>query len=271
MAPDQQHVSDRDLALARKHLSEMDPVVFDPVSEKLVITYQTFVVRTPKHNILIDTCTGEHKGYAAPMDFPKQPWLDGFHALGLKFSDIDFVFCTHLHIDHTGWNTQLVNGRWVPTFPNAKYIFHKREYAYWEEEARGGKTRTAFGPVWKMNCEPIVEAGQALLIDESYSLDDTFYLSMSPGHTPHHCCVHIRSKGQEAIVLGDMMHHALQCREPDWSTGFCSDPVQAAKTRWRFLSEYADTPSLMLPIHFPHPTTGRIEADGARFRYRFVS
>jgi glyoxylase-like metal-dependent hydrolase (beta-lactamase superfamily II) len=259
-----------DLAVARKHLSKMDPVVFDTVSEKLVITYQTFVVRTPKHNILIDTCTGEHKGYAAPMDFPKAPWLDGFHALGLNFSDIDFVFCTHLHIDHTGWNTQLVNGRWVPTFPNAKYIFHKREYAHWEEESRrGGSPHLVLGPVWKMNCEPIVEAGQALLIDESYSLDDTFYLSMSPGHTPHHCCVHIRSKGQEAIVLGDMMHHALQCREPDWSTGFCSDPKQAAQTRWKFFGQYADTSTLMLPIHFPNPTAGRIAADGGTFRYHY--
>jgi glyoxylase-like metal-dependent hydrolase (beta-lactamase superfamily II) len=260
-----------DVTLAKKYLSEMDPVVYDPVSEKLIITYQTFVVRTPKHAILIDTCTGEHKGYAPPMDFPKAPWLNGFHALGLKFSDIDFVFCTHLHIDHTGWNTQLVDGRWVPTFPNAKYIFHKREYAYWEEEAkRGGNPHFNLGPVWNMNCEPVVAAGQALLVDENYSLDDTIYLSMSPGHTPHHCCVHIRSKGQEAVVLGDMVHHALQCREPDWSTGFCSDPKQAAQTRWKFFRQYADTATLMLPIHFPNPTVGRIAADGERFRYDFI-
>jgi glyoxylase-like metal-dependent hydrolase (beta-lactamase superfamily II) len=259
-----------DVAIARKHLAVMDPAVFDPVSEKLVITYQTFVVRTPKHNILIDTCTGENKGYAPPMDFPKAPWLDGFHALGLKFSDIDFVFCTHLHIDHCGWNTQLVNGRWVPTFPNAKYIFHKSEYAFWEDATRrGGNAHLANGPVWTMNCEPIVEAGQALLVDETYSLDDTFYLSMSRGHTPHHCCVHIRSKGQEAIVLGDMMHHAVQCREPDWSTGFCSDPLQAAETRWKFFNQYAETPTLMLPIHFPNPTVGKITADGKTFRYHF--
>ena len=163
-----------DIDVAHKHLARMDPCVFDPASGKLVITYRSFVVRTPKHNILIDTCTGEHKGYAPPMDFPKQPWVDRFHALGLTFENIDFVFCTHLHIDHTGWNTRLVNGQWVPTFPNAKYIFHKREYAFWEQETRrGGNPHFNLGPVWTMNCEPIVEAGQALLIDESYSLDDT--------------------------------------------------------------------------------------------------
>ena len=259
-----------DVAVARRHLSEMDAFIYDPASDRIVITYQTFVVRTPKHNILIDTCTGEHKGYAPPMDFPKAPWLEGLRAQGLSFSDIDFVFCTHLHIDHTGWNTQLVNGRWVPTFPNAKYIFHKREYAYWEDETRrGGNPHLKNGPVWAMNCKPIVEAGQALLIDQTYSLDDTFFLSLTPGHSPYHCCVHIRSKGQEAIVLGDMMHHALQCRMPELSTGFCSDPAQAARSRTRFLTDYAGSGKLMLPVHFPHPTAGRIEAEGDHFRYEF--
>jgi glyoxylase-like metal-dependent hydrolase (beta-lactamase superfamily II) len=114
-----------DADIARRHLAALDPVVFDPASGRLVITYQTYVVRTPRHTILVDTCTGEDKGYAPPMDFPKQPWLDGFRAAGLGFEDIDYVFCTHLHIDHCGWNTVLRDGRWVPTFPNAKYLFHK--------------------------------------------------------------------------------------------------------------------------------------------------
>jgi glyoxylase-like metal-dependent hydrolase (beta-lactamase superfamily II) len=259
-----------DLAVAKKHLAEMEPFVYDAASEKLVIPYQTFVVRTPKHTILIDTCTGEHKGYGPPWDFSPKPWLEGFHALGLKFDDIDYVFCTHLHIDHTGWNTQLVDGRWVPTFPKAKYIFHKKEYEYWEEQAKNDKdARGNISAVWKMNCRPIVEANRALLIDENYSLDDTLFLSLSPGHTPFHCCVHIRSKGHEAIVLGDMMHHAIQCREPDWSTGFCTDPKQAAETRWAFFRKYAGTPTMMLPVHFPNPTVGHIEEHGKTFRYRF--
>ncbi len=129
--------------LGRRYLAEMDREVYDPASNRMVITYQTFVVRTPHHTILVDTCTGEDKGYPAPMDFPKQPWLDGFRAEGLKFEDIDYVFCTHLHIDHCGWNTVLRNGRWVPTFPKAKYIFHKREYAAWEE-ATSARRSTAW-------------------------------------------------------------------------------------------------------------------------------
>src|SRR5581483_4712438 len=259
-----------DPVIGHQHLREMDPVVFDSKSGMLIITYQTFVVRTPKHTILIDTCTGEDKGYAAPMDFPKKPWRDGFAALGLTFDAIDYVFCTHLHIDHTGWNTRLEGDRWVPTFPNAKYIFHRREYEFWEQHATAPTQQMHSPAIWRQNCRPIVEAGQAVLVDDNYALDDTVFLSPTPGHSPHHCCVHIRSRGQEAIVSGDMMHHALQCREPDWSTIFCYDKAQAAQSRQRFLTKYAGTHTLVMPVHFPAPTVGRIEADGERFRYRFA-
>lgn len=253
--------------LGRPHLDALPPAVYDAATNRLVITYQTFVVRTPKHTILVDTCTGEGKGYPAPMDFPKQPWLDGFAALGLRFSEIDYVFCTHLHIDHCGWNTRQVNGRWVPTFPNAKYVFHKREYAAWEAaDARGENPP---GNVWRYNCRPIVDAGQALLVDDDFTLDDTVWLTPTPGHSPCHCCVNIRSGGQRAVVTGDMMHHALQCREPDWSTVFDWDAKEAAVSRRRFLGDVAGTGTIVLPVHFPAPTAGLIEADGTRFHYRF--
>ena len=257
-----------DPEVGKRHLAEMDPVVFDPASGKMYITYQTFIVRTPKHTVLVDTCTGENKGYPAPMDFPKQPWLDNFRMAGLRFEDIDYVFCTHLHIDHCGWNTVLRDGRWVPTFPKAKYIFHKNEYAYWEEATK--REENPPGNVWRYNCLPVVEAGQALLVDDAFELDETFTLTPTPGHSPCHCCVNIRSRGQQAVVTGDMMHHALQCREPDWSTIFDTDPKQAAQSRRNFLGSVAGTDTLLLPIHFPSPTAGRIEADGDRFHYRFV-
>ena len=257
-----------DPGIGRRHLAELDAVVFDPESGKMVITYRTYVVRTPRHTILVDTCTGEDKGYAAPWDFSTRPWLDGFHAEGLRFEDIDYVFCTHLHIDHCGWNTVLRDGRWVPTFPNAKYVFHRREYAAWEEATRRGASPP--GNVWRYNCEPVVAAGQALLVDDDFELDGMVWLTPTPGHSPCHCCVNIASGGQRAVITGDLMHHALQCREPDWSTVFDWDQAEAARSRRRFLTEVADTATIVLPIHFPAPTMGRIEADGDRFRYRFI-
>jgi len=253
----------------RRFLAELDPVVFDPATGKMVITYQTFVVRTPRHTILVDTCTGEDKGFPPPMDFPKQPWLDGFKAAGLRFEDVDYVFCTHLHIDHCGWNTRLVDGRWVPTFPKAKYVFHKGEYAAWEQATKDG--RNPPGNVWRMNCEPVVAAGQALLVEDGYTLDDTVSLIPTPGHSPCHCCVAIRSKGQRAIVTGDLMHHAMQVMAPEWSTIFDWDAQQGIESRRRFLESVADTGDLVLPIHFPTPTAGTVNGGGPAggFRWKF--
>ena len=263
-----------DDAVFKHHLKAMEPEVFDTASGKMVITYQTFVVRTPRYTILVDTCTGEDKGHPPPFDFPgKERWRNELFALGISYEQVDYVFCTHLHIDHTGWNTMLRDGRWVPTFPNAKYIFHKGEYAAWEAEYAKGAAllgRAALlSKVFRDNCLPVVEAGQALLVDDDYALDDMITLTPTPGHTPCHCCVNIFSKGQRAVVAGDLMHHVIQCREPDWSAGVDWDPKQSAVSRRKFFAEVADTDTLMLPVHFPAPTVGLLKADGARFDYRF--
>ncbi|MGY3410343.1 glyoxylase-like metal-dependent hydrolase (beta-lactamase superfamily II) [Bradyrhizobium sp. GM5.1] len=142
-----------DEGVFRHHLPTMEPEVFDAARGMMVITYQTFVVRTPRYTILVDTCTGEDKGHPPPFDFPgKERWRNELFALGIGFEQIDYVFCTHLHIDHTGWNTTLRDGRWVPTFPNAKYVFHKGEYAAWEAEHAKG--RNPPGTVFRDNCLP---------------------------------------------------------------------------------------------------------------------
>ena len=252
----------------RRHLETMEPEVFDASSGLMPFTYQTFVVRTPRHTILVDTCTGENKGHKPPFDFPgKERWLREFLALGLSFDMVDYVFCTHLHIDHTGWNTTLLDGRWVPTFPNAKYVFHKKEYEAWASENDKGADPP--GTVFRDNCQPIVEAGQALLVDENYALDDTITLRPTPGHSPCHCCVNIQSRGQRAVVSGDLLHHAIQCREVHWSARVDWDQKESERSRRAFLAETADTDTLVLPIHFPNPTAGHVRSWRDSFDFRF--
>ena len=254
---------------ARARLLELEPLVYDRDADLLVSTYQSFVVRTRHHVIVIDTCVGADKtGRGAMLDYPKQPWLDGLAAHGLAFEDIDYVFCTHLHVDHCGWNTRLVDGRWVPTFANAKYVFSRREYQFWEAETAAGAAPP--GMVWTDSCLPVVEAGQALLVDDDYALDDDIWLTPTPGHSPGHVCVNVRSGGTSAIFTGDMMHHAVQCLEPDWSSCFCYDAAASAATRRTMLDRLADTDTIVVPAHFPGPTAGRIVAAGDSYRFRFL-
>jgi glyoxylase-like metal-dependent hydrolase (beta-lactamase superfamily II) len=259
---------DYDDAVFKRHLRTMEPEVFNAELGMLVMPYQTFVVRTRRYTILVDTCTGENKGHPAPFDFPgKERWREELFALGVSYDKVDYVFCTHLHIDHTGWNTTLRDGRWVPTFPNAKYIFHKGEYAAWEAEHKKGANPP--GTVFRDNCLPIVEAGQALLVDDDYALDDLVTLTPTPGHSPCHCCVNISSKGKRAVVAGDLMHHAIQCRVPEWSVKPDWDAKQSAVSRRKFFASVVETDTLILPVHFPRPTVGFIKAYEDSYDYRF--
>ena len=257
-----------DKEIAISHLKKMEPFVYDADHNLLVITYQTFILKTPYHTILIDTCLGKDKGYGPPHDFPKQPWLDGFKRNGLRFTDIDYVFCTHLHIDHCGWNTRLIDGCWVPTFPNAKYIFSKREYETWEAETKKGSKLP--GNVWLQNCQPIVEAGQAILVEDDFQLDDMVWITSTPGHSPGHVCINLKSGHRRAVFSGDVMHHALQCVEPDWSSCFCWDANQSALTRRKLLATIADTDTLVIPAHFPSPTAGRVITKGDAYQFKFL-
>lgn len=254
-----------------RHLPDLPAGHFDAASGRIVMAFQTFLLRTPRHVILVDTCCGADKFRPEPMPHPTAAWLEALHAAGVSEADVDFVLCTHLHVDHTGWNTRLERGRWVPTFPNATYVFSRAEYRYWEALARSGAElpRVSRG-IWEMNCLPVAEAGQALLVDDGHVLDDFVSLVPSPGHSPHHVCIRIASGGQEALVLGDMVHSVLQCREPDWSTRVCWDPDLAARSRRGVLQEAAERRSVLLPVHFPAPTAGRLSPLGGGYDYHFV-
>ncbi|MBW8268361.1 MBL fold metallo-hydrolase [Caldovatus aquaticus] len=238
----------------------------DPASGQLILCIQSYVLRTPRHTILIDTCVGNGKNNPARPFWHRKTddaYMRALAAQGLSVEDIDYVLCTHLHVDHVGWNTRLENGRWVPTFPRARYLFSRREYEFWTAQ----HAREPLGPIAE-SVLPVVEAGRAELVDHDFALDDFVRLEPTPGHTPDHVAVRVgRSPARaDAVFTGDLIHSPLQARYPEQSMRADHDPAQAARTRRAFLERYCDTGTLCCMAHFPSPSAGCITRWGEGFR-----
>ena len=247
------------------HEGWMKPTAMDPITGDLMFAVQSYVVRSPHHTILIDSCVGNHKERATrPLWHQKMDdtYLRALASLELAPEDIDYVLCTHLHADHVGWNTKLVDGRWVPTFPNARYVFSAKELAAWKH----GHQKFTRAPL-EDSVLPVIEAGKAQLVDHDFALDDCVWLEPSPGHTPDHVSIRLASGGQNAVMSGDLMHSPVQCLHPEWTVWPDWDADQAKRTRHGFMERYADTDMLVCTAHFPLPSAGRIVADGDAFRF----
>ena len=234
------------------HRHWLEPRALDPLSGNMVMPVQSWLLRTRRHRILVDTCIGCGKSSDEVPEWQylrDRRWLRNLEAAGVAPADIDYVFCTHLHLDHCGWNTRLRDGRWVPTFANARYILARDEYA--AAEIIGG-------PVFEENVLPVMEAGQAVLVDGDYALDDEIWLTPSPGHTAGHVCVNFASGGRGATMIGDAMHSPLQVAEPGWSPNFDHDRKRSALTRRALLDSHCDNDRLVITAHFPAPSIGHI-------------
>ena len=232
---------------------------------QLVMAVQSYVVRTPHHTVLIDSCVGNHKDRVTRPFWHqlKSPaYLNNFAAAGLTVEDIDFVLCTHLHADHVGWNTRLENGRWVPTFPNARYVFSRRELDYWSAQHAKNEIVALADSVL-----PIVEANRADLVSSDFALDDHVRLTPTPGHTIDHFAVVLGKSGKDAVVSGDLIHSPLQARYPELAMRSEYDPAQSIQTRRGFLERYCDTDTLVCTGHFPSPSVGSIRRWGEGFRF----
>ena len=241
----------------------------DANTGQLTLCIQSYVVKTPRHTILIDSCVGNEK----PR--PNRPfwhmktsdtYMRNLTGAGVKLDDIDFVMCTHLHVDHVGWNTRLENGRWVPTFPKARYIFSERELAYWTAENEKTPIECIADSVI-----PIVEAKRADLVKSDHALNDLVQLMPTPGHTPDHYAVRLGGRGPQAVMSGDLIHTPLQARYPELSMRADYDQKQSAVTRRAFLEQHCDRDVLVCTAHFPSPSMGRVSRWGEGFRFTPVS
>ena len=233
--------------------------------DMLIFCVQSYVVRTPHHTILIDTCVGNDK------ERPDEPptwhrrtdttYMRNLAAAGYAVDDIDYVMCTHLHVDHVGWNTRLENGRWAPTFPKARYLFTRDDYDHFSVE----KARAAMLPFID-SVLPIVEAKRAEIVAGDHQIGDHVRLMPTPGHTPGHVAVCLGRNGDHAVMAGDLMHWPLQTIYPELSPRFDVDKKKSAQTRRSFLERYCDTQTLCCTAHFPSPSVGCITRQGNGFR-----
>ncbi|MGH7278642.1 MAG: MBL fold metallo-hydrolase [Candidatus Rokuibacteriota bacterium] len=241
-----------------RHHDWLKPHFFDAAVGDLGSRIQTYVVRTPRSTVLVDTGVGNGKPRdgSALWHMRQGGYLDDLRAAGVTPEAVDVVVCTHLHVDHVGWNTRLVAGRWVPTFPSARYVFAGQEWEYWRHE----KDECIADSV-----VPVVEAGQAVLVESDHRIDPWLTFEPSPGHTPGHVCLRLSTNAGDAVFSGDLMHRVVQVAEPQWSSRFCYDARHAATTRQAFVERHADSGTLILAAHFPRPGYIVRAAGGHRF------
>lgn len=257
-----------DPAVVDEHRAWMEPIFLDPATGTLRLRIQTYVVRTPERTVLVDTCVGNHK----PR--PVQPFWDGLDdpayelalaAAGVAPEEVDVVVCTHLHVDHVGWNTRRDGDAWVPTFPNATYVFATEELDPALDRARSEPGQL----LWiEDSVQPVIDAGLARTVTSGDRLDDEITLVAAPGHTPGHVAVRVERDGPAALFVGDLVHSPLQLRRPDLPMRADHDVVRARASRRRVLEEACGTDTVVLPAHVPLAAAGRIERDGDGYAFR---
>ena len=231
-------------------------------SGQLISSIHSLLVESRGQRIVIDTCLGNDKPRIVPKWHRRQGrFLEDIAAAGFPRDRVDFVVCTHLHPDHVGWNTMLVDGRWVPTFPSARYVFSAKDWD-WLDQA----PVSALGDYAGDSVRPVFAAGQGDCVAPGFRITDEVWLESTPGHSPGHVSIRIASRGEHAVVTGDLMHHPCQIARPRWSSPFDFDKTAALQTRLDFLERYGDQPVLVFGSHFATPSAGRIVRDGDAWR-----
>lgn len=242
----------------------------DPATLDIFLSFHTYLVHCGEKTILIDTCIGNDKDRPTRPNWHRRQgdFLSKLSAAGVAPEDVDVVLCTHLHADHVGWNTRLVNGRWAPTFPNARYLMADEELRYLRDKV-GREGNEANHHCYPDSVLPVIEHGQADIVTMSHRVAPGIFMEPAPGHTPGSVLIHLEDGAEHAVCVGDLIHHPLQMSDPGMPTGYCEDPQAAARRRVDFCARYADSGSRVLTAHFPAPSAGWIRREASAYRFEF--
>jgi len=257
--------------LEAKHGQELAPNHYDPATGLIKLSVHSWLLQIGGRKILIDSCCGNNKIK------PGRPfwtnlntnYLERLAAAGARPDEIDLVMCTHLHHDHVGWNTLRRDGKWVPTFPKARYVFSKPDFEYFHKLDTDPKTAPAEMGTFRECVLPIVEAGRADLVTGPHRLDEHIEIIPAPGHSAGHVVFKLESGSERAVFIGDVFHHLLQVYYPHWNFPKNSDAEQARVSRRKVLELCASSGAWTLPGHVGAPFAGHIEKSGAGFVPRF--
>ena len=254
-------------------IAAVDAADVDGPERNPVLSIHAWLIRTPKHVILLDAGAGNGKDRPTNPVFHQQdlPFLERLAALGVRPEEVDYVFNTHLHVDHVGWNTRLENGKWAPTFPNARYVLPRVEQAYYSSPESHNEANAPSEGAYEDSVQPVVEAGLVDYIEaEGGRYLDLFEFIPTRGHSIGHMSVLMTSQGQSALFAGDLMHHPLQVYLPDLNTVFCEFLDDAVSSRRRMLDYCAANGTLYFPMHFPGPSAGYVRKSGDGFAWTYA-
>ena len=258
--------------LIAPHLRWMVPDHFDPAKNCLKLSIHSWLIRIGGRTALVDTCVGNHKTRPTrpKWHLMESRYLQRLAEAGVRPEEIDLVMCTHLHADHVGWNTRLDSGRWVPTFPKARYVFSKADYDHYLALDREGKAPVNHGS-FRDSVLPVVEAGQAQMVTGAAAIDEHLMLEPAPGHTPGSMVLKLAAGSSGgALLCGDVLHHAIQVYHPEWNSFVCADAALARQSRRTVLEHCSGTGALLMPTHFGAPFVCHIEAKAGGFSPRFA-
>ena len=229
-------------------------------AHKVRFNLGSYLIRADGRTILVDTGLGPK-----PADAPDVPWgqlLHDFQANGVRPDEVEMVVMTHLHRDHVGWNLGFEGGRYLPTFPNARYWMSAKDWEVCHQpDVQPQRFPNAPSCVW-----PLADLGLVELMHGEHTLTGALTAVPTPGHTPGHMSILITSGGERALVLGDAAHSPVQLNEPDWVSRADMDPDLTRQTRRALLERLEREQILVAAGHFAAPGFGRIvRLEGRRY------